>query len=280
MPNRIANCNARISVRSPQIQVRDAYRRKKTLFPQRNRAGQDGTVVHARGCLSTSNHLNLIELLLRKLLSYRQCRSCVNRCYLRMLPLRSPALLLLLSLFPLRLSLPLLMLSERQPHHSPVLRLRLHLAANPLLLRAYRVDCALLHCFYCLLPYCPAAFDDHGKLPSTVRFKTTRGMTASMGSVFCRAMENSVCECIRTQLREPRGFAGLIWRIDVTGGFGRRCAAADALAQTATGGSDGTGRAKRSTTTNTRATARSPSHAFSSNARAKRAPQQATPPRA
>jgi hypothetical protein len=44
-------------------------------------------------------------------------------------------------------------------------------------------------------------------------------MTASMGSVFCRAMENSLCECIRTQLREARGFGGLIWRIGVTGVF-------------------------------------------------------------
>jgi hypothetical protein len=35
-----------------------------------------------------------------------------------------------------------------------------------------RAPFALLH--YLLL-YCPAAFDNRGKLPSTVRFKTTRG---------------------------------------------------------------------------------------------------------
>jgi hypothetical protein len=81
-----------------------------------------------------------------------------------------------------------------------------------------RALCALL--LY-LLRYCPAVFDfdHHGKLPSTVRFKTTRGKTASMGSVICRSMENSVCERVRTQLAEARGIGGLIWRIGVTDDF-------------------------------------------------------------
>jgi hypothetical protein len=38
-----------------------------------------------------------------------------------------------------------------------------------------------------------------------------------MGSVFCRAMEKSLCARIRMQLREARGIGGLIWRIGVTG---------------------------------------------------------------
>ncbi|NYH15540.1 hypothetical protein GGD41_002768 [Paraburkholderia bryophila] len=37
-----------------------------------------------------------------------------------------------------------------------------------------------------------------------------------MGSVICRAMENSLCEPLRMQLGEARGIGGLIWRIGVT----------------------------------------------------------------
>jgi hypothetical protein len=47
--------------------------------------------------------------------------------------------------------------------------------------------------------------------------KQRGGKTASMGSVICRSMENSVCERLRMQLAEARGIGGLICRIDVTG---------------------------------------------------------------
>jgi hypothetical protein len=53
----------------------------------------------------------------------------------------------------------------------------------------------------------PCRVDCHGKLPSTVRFKTTRGKTASMGSVICRSMENSLCERALEQLGKRKGIA-------------------------------------------------------------------------
>ena len=54
-------------------------------------------------------------------------------------------------------------------------------------------------------------------LLSTVRFKRdARGKSHRWSSVIRRSMENSVGEHARTQLREARGFGGLIWRIDVT----------------------------------------------------------------
>ena len=54
-------------------------------------------------------------------------------------------------------------------------------------------------------------------LLSTVRFKhDARGKSHRWSSVIRRSMENSVGEHARTQLREARGFGGLIWRIDVT----------------------------------------------------------------
>jgi hypothetical protein len=62
----------------------------------------------------------------------------------------------------------------------------------------------------------PCRFDHRGKLPSTVRFKTTRGKTASMGSVICRSMENSLCERTLGQLGKRKGFAALVRRIGVT----------------------------------------------------------------
>ena len=58
--------------------------------------------------------------------------------------------------------------------------------------------------------------DHRGTLPSTVRFKTTRGKTASMGSVICRSMENSVGERTLRQLGKRKGIAALVWRIGVT----------------------------------------------------------------
>jgi hypothetical protein len=71
-----------------------------------------------------------------------------------------------------------------------------------------------LHCFYFLLRYCPAAFNTRGKLPSTVRFKTTRGKTASMelgdlsrhGKQFMREVSNAI------------GRSEGVWRVNLTNG--------------------------------------------------------------
>lgn len=76
-----------------------------------------------------------------------------------------------------------------------------------------------LHCFDFLLLYCPATLVKRGKLPSTVRFKTTRGKTASMGSVTCRSMENSLRERTRMQLRETRGIGRPVCRIAAVSRF-------------------------------------------------------------
>jgi hypothetical protein len=123
------------------------------------------------------------------------------------LPLREN--LLQKSSLPTYHSLPL--------NRSRVLRLQHQLAATPCYFaRLSHSLRAVFPCFDFLLLYCPAAFDNRGTLPSTVRFKTTRGETASMGSVICRAMENSLCESLRMQLSEARGIGGLIWRIGVT----------------------------------------------------------------
>ncbi|MGF6740844.1 hypothetical protein OKW47_004655 [Paraburkholderia atlantica] len=62
---------------------------------------------------------------------------------------------------------------------------------------------------------------------STVRFKSdTRGRSHRWSSEIRRSMEKSVGAHARMQLREARGFGGLIWRIDVTTGFMARRAAA------------------------------------------------------
>lgn len=146
---------------------------EKNPVPQGNRAGQDGGVAQARGCLPTYTHHSLTTLLLLQL----------------------------------QLQLQLLL------HHSSVLRFTAP-RCNPLLFPAPIESTARCSdCFYFLLLSCPAAFDNRGKLPSTVRFKTTRGKTASMGSMTCRSMETSLCERARMQLRETRGNGGSIWRI-------------------------------------------------------------------
>jgi hypothetical protein len=52
---------------------------------------------------------------------------------------------------------------------------------------------------------------------STVRFKSdTRGRSHRWSTVIRHSMEKSVGARARRQLREARGFGGLIWRIDVT----------------------------------------------------------------
>lgn len=75
--NRKTRCNARISARTRQLQVVPRNETKKTLFPRRNRAGQDGTVVLARGCLPTFTHHKLSELLLE--LHLQSC--CYLNCH-------------------------------------------------------------------------------------------------------------------------------------------------------------------------------------------------------
>jgi hypothetical protein len=62
-----------------------------------------------------------------------------------------------------------------------------------------------------------ASYSLRTALLSTVRFKhDARGRSHRWSSVIRRSMENSVGEHPRMQLRETRGFGGLIWRIDVT----------------------------------------------------------------
>ena len=143
----LARCNARISVRSRQIQVAQCASTKKALFPWGNRARQDGTVVHARGCLPTYCHQNLQCCCYVTAASIANSCCCVKR-YFNVLPVPLLLLLLLLlltfyckscccmnrhfSFLPLQLPLPLqMLLPELLLHYSPVPRLQLHLAATP-----------------------------------------------------------------------------------------------------------------------------------------------------
>lgn len=113
-----------------------------------------------------------------------------------------------------------LLLLELLLHHSRVLRLRQHLAAKPPAdSRAGCLDCALFALLRLPTALLPCRVLQPRQLPSTVRFKTTRGKSASMGSVTCRSMENSLCEHGRRQLREARGIGRSVWRIGVTGRF-------------------------------------------------------------
>lgn len=129
---------------------------------------------------------------------------------------RLPTELLLL---PLLLLLPcllfLLLLQKRvlpctatasQPGPSPsTTRLQ------PLLIRALLAWIARrLHCFYFLLLYCPAAFDNAAHCHQRYGSKQRGGRPRRWGSVFCRSMENSVGESMRRQLVEARGIGRLI----------------------------------------------------------------------
>jgi hypothetical protein len=118
---------------------------------------------------------------------------------------------------------------------------------KPQLLRAYRTDCAFFRCFYYLLLLlttcclcCPAGFDNHGKLLSTVRFNTTRGedrvdglgVLSLHGKQFMRAHPDAIARS------EGHWRANLANRCNRQ--FRQRCEARPAAAMTLKQGKTGT----------------------------------------
>ena len=184
---------------------------KKNPVPITEQGRQDGRVVHARGCLQTCNHQN----------SQRCCYVNCFYCYFvrLLLPLQLLRETVASKCYYFRCHCSDAVVFFELLQYSPVPRLQLLLTATPGASRRSHRSGVLS--IASTLRNCPAAFnfDHHGKLTSTVRFKTTRGETASMGSVICRSMENSVCEDVRSQLAEAKGIGRLIWRMDVTGDF-------------------------------------------------------------
>ncbi|MGF6973278.1 hypothetical protein QFZ94_001705 [Paraburkholderia sp. JPY465] len=91
----------------------------------------------------------------------------------------------------------------------------LPLAATPS--RAFSMHCAL-----CIASTanCELRTADYF-INGTVQIRH-EGKSHRWSSVICRSMEKSVGAHPRMQLREARGFGGLIWRIDVTAEFPAR----------------------------------------------------------
>jgi hypothetical protein len=165
-----------------------ATRRKKTLFPRRNRAGQDGTVVLARGCLPTFTHHKLSELLLELHLQ--------SRCYLSCCCLNYHCIT------------------------AGSLSFNITWLQPPADSRANCMDCALFALLLLPTALLPCrvrqtAANRHQRYGS----KQRGGRPRRWGSVICRSMKNSVCRPLRMQLREARGIGRPVWRIDVTGQF-------------------------------------------------------------
>jgi hypothetical protein len=176
-------------------------RRKKTLFPRGNRAGQDGTVVLARGCLSTYTHrtnsavatsTTLLKQLLPELPQRIKLAACTatakNICF----------------------ETTHCITAGSSPSTTPSRKTPCRFTRK---LHGSRVVCiaSTTYCFTAL-PRSTTAANCHQRYGS----KQRGGRPRRWGSVICRSMENSVRRHLGRQLGEAKGFGGLVWRIGVT----------------------------------------------------------------